>query len=57
MQNQASGLASCTTSSVTRVFSCHALSYTSMVGQAGASQDAPVADEAGKANPVWFRHP
>ncbi|ELV2833923.1 hypothetical protein H9Q89_11575 [Enterobacter cloacae] len=28
-----------------------------MVGRAGASQDAPVADEAGKANPVWFHHP
>ncbi|WP_404995593.1 hypothetical protein [Enterobacter bugandensis] len=39
------------------MLSCRALSYTSMVGQAGASQDAPVADEAGKANPVWFHNP
>ncbi|CAM6881505.1 ash family protein [Citrobacter portucalensis] len=27
-----------------------------MVDRAGASQDAPVSDEAGKANPVRFHH-
>ncbi|EFB9938359.1 hypothetical protein FRO05_27385 [Escherichia coli] len=28
-----------------------------MVGRAGASQDAPVSDKAGKANPARFHHP
>ncbi|QLO16292.1 hypothetical protein HV183_01105 [Citrobacter freundii] len=27
-----------------------------MVDRAGASQDAPVSDEAGKANPALFHH-
>ncbi|MFP5596675.1 hypothetical protein [Kluyvera sp. 142486] len=36
---------------------CRTHGYTSMVGQAGASQDAPVPCNTGKANPVWFRHP
>lgn len=35
-----------------RLFLCRAFGYTSMVGWAGASQDAPVSDKAGKANPV-----
>ncbi|QIK16217.1 ash family protein [Leclercia sp. 29361] len=36
---------------------CRAHGYTSMVGRAGASQDAPVSCNAGKVNLVWFRHP
>ncbi|MBA7979399.1 ash family protein [Citrobacter freundii] len=37
---------------MTQVFLCRTLRYTPMVDRAGASQDAPVSDEAGKANPV-----
>ncbi|MBD3698645.1 ash family protein [Enterobacter hormaechei] len=36
---------------------CRTHGYTSMVGRAGASQDAPVSCNAGKVNLVWFRHP
>lgn len=34
-----------------------ALGYTSMVGQAGASKDAPDSCNSGKVNLVWFHHP
>ncbi|WP_281350988.1 ash family protein [Budvicia diplopodorum] len=35
-------------------FLCRAFGYTSMVGWAGASKDAPVSGMAGKTNPVQF---
>ncbi|EBD0848694.1 hypothetical protein FHN97_05120 [Salmonella enterica] len=38
-------------------FLCRVLSYTSMAGRTGASQDAPVSNKAGNANSVRFRHP
>ncbi|EDX6482758.1 TPA: hypothetical protein ACU22X_002924 [Salmonella enterica] len=38
-------------------FLCRAFGYASMVGRAGASQDAPVSSMAGKVNLVRFRHP
>ncbi|QKN83946.1 ash family protein [Scandinavium goeteborgense] len=38
-------------------FLCCSLCCTSMVGRAGASQDAPVSSKAGKTNSVWFHHP
>ncbi|HHT3932494.1 TPA: hypothetical protein ACTYF9_002295 [Escherichia coli] len=40
-----------------RLFLCCSHGYISMVGRAGASQDAPVSDKAGKANPARFHHP
>lgn len=62
LQNQVSGLTSlieCYGRHMTcqRRKICRMHGYTSMVGQAGASQDAPVPCNAGKVNPVWFRHP
>ncbi|WP_392388907.1 hypothetical protein [Enterobacter kobei] len=39
-----------------RLFLCRTFGCTSMVGRAGASQDAPVPTKAGKANPVRFHH-
>ncbi|EDQ6088378.1 ash family protein [Salmonella enterica] len=40
-----------------RLFLCRAHGYTSMAGRAGAPQGAPVSCNAGKVNPVRFRHP
>ncbi|EFP4583707.1 ash family protein [Salmonella enterica] len=36
------------------LFLCRAHGYASMVGRAGASQDAPVPTKAGSSNPVRF---
>jgi len=54
LQNQAPGLVSWLFLIGDIKFLCRAFGYISMVGWAGASQDAPVSDEAGKTNSVQF---